>query len=69
MAQQEPIRDEYRVYYQLRRYRGDEEFDEIGFGNTLGYNSIDDAVAEAVSSMTENGITQNRRARHHREEE
>lgn len=56
MAQQESPKEVYRISYQLERQIHDGEFEEIGFGNTLDYDSIDDAVAEAVESMTERGI-------------
>lgn len=59
MADQEPANGEYRVSYQLewrRENGGFEEWEEIGFGSTLGCDSIAEATAEAVTSMTENGI-------------
>lgn len=63
MAQQDSTREKYRICYRLERQICDGEFEEIDFGNTLVYDSIDDAVAEAVSSMTECGIYVPGRAR------
>ncbi|QWY65271.1 hypothetical protein LIX17_25305 (plasmid) [Mycobacterium avium subsp. hominissuis] len=56
MAQQESPKEVYRISYQLERQIHDGEFETIGLGNTLAYDSIDDAVGEAVESMTGRGI-------------
>lgn len=43
----------YRVSYKLERVLDDVTFEEIAFGNTLHYDSIDEAVAEARADLAD----------------